>query len=93
MVTLPTRVFDSFMFCPIVLGKTSFCSYLIVALPTRVFYSFMNCPFVFSKMSLCTSLIVALHAGIFDSLHKLSFCVRPDLTVKLIVYRTGHKRI
>ena len=50
MVALPARVFDSFMYCPFVLSKTSLCSCLMVALPTRVLDSFMYCPFVFSQM-------------------------------------------
>ena len=74
ILVLPTKVFDSFMYCHFVLRKTSLWSCLIVALSAKIcnsfifyFYSLKCCHFVRSQKSLCSCLIVTLSASIFDS--------------------------
>ena len=67
MVTLPVRIFYSFLNCPFVLSKISLWSWVMIALPEKELEPFMNCPFASSKTSLRSCLIVTLPANIFES--------------------------
>ena len=67
------KVFDSFVYCPFVLKRTSFWC-LMFALPTRLFDSFVYCPFVFSNIQLWSWLIVTLFARTLYSFI-YNFCV------------------